>query len=107
MSTTYAHTGQARPTATAICPRLPVLDIRFIGDSSDRLSVFIPGHSVLPLHGKRDTSKHTYVCTCEFCGHNGTGEFAMREILEGTDGDITEDRYIRFLQLVTERGKAL
>jgi hypothetical protein len=105
MCTTYAHTGQAALAGTSTSLGLPLLDIRLSGGDSDRLYVAMPRDQVLPRLYKRDTSRHSYVCTCEFCGHNGTGEFAMREILEGTDGEITEERYARFLLLVTERGK--
>jgi hypothetical protein len=54
-----------------------------------------------------DTSRHTTECLCQSCEHNGTGQWATREVLAKYDTDeITPTMQAEIVALCESRGRA-
>ena len=54
-----------------------------------------------------DTSRHTTECLCLSCEHNGTGQWATREVLAKYDTDeITPAMQAEIIALCDSRGRA-
>lgn len=53
-----------------------------------------------------DTSRHTTECLCQSCEHNGTGQWATREVLAQYDTDeISPTMQAEIITLCESRGR--